>query len=156
MPTEPSALTTTTTWVFPKLDTLSLDGCTTLDWDALRSLVKSRLPTHIHAYRCAAALRTLSAWRASVPLRCLFIPSQGGSPTGAGWLLARGHGSVAFPGARPVGPAPGFDRAGPAASESTAVLASAPLGPFGLHQRWKCWAQDVHHRPSLALPLLHL
>lgn len=45
-----SAPTTTTTWICPKLETLSLDGCTTLDWDALRTFVESRLPAHVRAY----------------------------------------------------------------------------------------------------------
>ncbi|KAI0276498.1 hypothetical protein BGY98DRAFT_1090225 [Russula aff. rugulosa BPL654] len=45
-----SAPTTTTTWICPKLETLSLDGCTTLDWDALRNFVESRLPAHVRAY----------------------------------------------------------------------------------------------------------
>jgi len=29
---------------------LNLDGCTTLDWDALRTFVESRLPAHVRAY----------------------------------------------------------------------------------------------------------
>ncbi|KAN0105380.1 hypothetical protein V8E52_011089 [Russula decolorans] len=36
-----SAPTTTTSWICPKLETLSLDGCTTLDWDALILLCAS-------------------------------------------------------------------------------------------------------------------
>ncbi|TDL23289.1 hypothetical protein BD410DRAFT_721536 [Rickenella mellea] len=35
---------TAQSWICPKLETLNLDGCTTVDWDALRSLVESRLP----------------------------------------------------------------------------------------------------------------
>jgi hypothetical protein len=50
-----SAPTATTTWICPKLETLSLDGCTTLDWDALRSFVESRLPAHVRAYPRQAA-----------------------------------------------------------------------------------------------------
>ena len=45
-----SALTTTMTWICPKLEALSLDGCATLDWDALRNFVESCLPAHIRAY----------------------------------------------------------------------------------------------------------
>ncbi|KAH9980116.1 hypothetical protein BGW80DRAFT_1273406 [Lactifluus volemus] len=45
-----SAPTATTAWICPKLETLSLDGCTTLDWDALRTFVESRLPAHVRAY----------------------------------------------------------------------------------------------------------
>lgn len=30
-------------WISPKLERLNLDGCTTLEWDALRTLVESRL-----------------------------------------------------------------------------------------------------------------
>ena len=50
VPQSLSAPTTTTTWICPKLETLSLDGCTTLDWDALRTFVESRLPAHVRAY----------------------------------------------------------------------------------------------------------
>lgn len=38
------------TWVCPKLESLSLEGCTSLDWDALRAFVESRLPPHSRAY----------------------------------------------------------------------------------------------------------
>ncbi|KAG6837184.1 hypothetical protein H0H93_013411 [Arthromyces matolae] len=31
-------------WICPRLEVLSVDGCTDFDWDALRSLVESRLP----------------------------------------------------------------------------------------------------------------
>ncbi|KAL0961425.1 hypothetical protein HGRIS_006371 [Hohenbuehelia grisea] len=34
----------------PKLETLSLDGCTNFDWDSLRGFVESRLPANSHAY----------------------------------------------------------------------------------------------------------
>ncbi|KAF7314370.1 F-box domain-containing protein [Mycena kentingensis (nom. inval.)] len=37
-------------WVCPKLDSLTLDGCTSLDWDSLRTFVESRLPANSHAY----------------------------------------------------------------------------------------------------------
>lgn len=33
-------------WICPKLETLNFDGCTTVDWDALRALVESRLPAN--------------------------------------------------------------------------------------------------------------
>ncbi|KAI0789761.1 hypothetical protein C8Q75DRAFT_717980 [Abortiporus biennis] len=41
---------TAQTWVCPKLTTLYLEGCTTLDWEALRGFVESRLPAHSRAY----------------------------------------------------------------------------------------------------------
>ncbi|KAJ7644216.1 hypothetical protein FB45DRAFT_824266 [Roridomyces roridus] len=37
-------------WVCPKLETLVLDGCTTVDWDSLRTFIESRLPANSHAY----------------------------------------------------------------------------------------------------------
>ncbi|KAJ7069757.1 hypothetical protein C8F01DRAFT_976616 [Mycena amicta] len=37
-------------WVCPKLESLTLDGCTSLDWDSLRTFVESRLPANSHAY----------------------------------------------------------------------------------------------------------
>jgi hypothetical protein len=64
--------------------------------------------------RCATALRTLSAWQASVPLRSLLIPPQGGSPSTSRVCIGFWLGScglVAFPLCGPVGPVPGFDRA---------------------------------------------
>ncbi|KAJ7288255.1 hypothetical protein C8J57DRAFT_510974 [Mycena rebaudengoi] len=44
------ALSSSQPWVCPKLESLSLDGCTSLDWDSLRTLVESRLPANSHAY----------------------------------------------------------------------------------------------------------
>ncbi|KAH9846357.1 hypothetical protein C2E23DRAFT_744311 [Lenzites betulinus] len=43
------------TWVCPKLTTLSLEGCTAIDWETLRSIVESRLPPHSHAFPRQAA-----------------------------------------------------------------------------------------------------
>ncbi|KAF7346422.1 F-box domain-containing protein [Mycena sanguinolenta] len=37
-------------WVCPKLESLTLDGCTSLDWDSLRTFVESRLPANSYAY----------------------------------------------------------------------------------------------------------
>ncbi|KAG5648341.1 hypothetical protein DXG03_004913 [Asterophora parasitica] len=37
-------------WICPRLDTLAVDGCTSLDWDSLRTFVESRLPANPHAY----------------------------------------------------------------------------------------------------------
>lgn len=37
-------------WVCPRLDSLTLEGCTSLDWDSLRCFVESRLPANPHAY----------------------------------------------------------------------------------------------------------
>ena len=33
-------------WVCPKLEVLNFDGCSTLSWDAVRTLVEARLPTN--------------------------------------------------------------------------------------------------------------
>ena len=38
------------TWVCPKLSVLSVEGCTSLDWETLRSIVESRLPPHSRAF----------------------------------------------------------------------------------------------------------
>ncbi|KAF8895316.1 hypothetical protein BD779DRAFT_1608930 [Infundibulicybe gibba] len=37
-------------WACPRLETLTLDGCTSLDWDSLRTFVEARLPANSHAY----------------------------------------------------------------------------------------------------------
>ncbi|KAJ7175934.1 hypothetical protein C8R46DRAFT_1174644 [Mycena filopes] len=37
-------------WICPKLESLTLDNCTALDWDSLRTFVESRLPANSHAY----------------------------------------------------------------------------------------------------------
>ncbi|KAF8631402.1 hypothetical protein AX15_002410 [Amanita polypyramis BW_CC] len=37
-------------WVCPRLETLTLDGCTSIDWDSLRTVVESRLPPNPNAY----------------------------------------------------------------------------------------------------------
>lgn len=38
------------TWLCPKLTNLSLEGCTSLDWEALRTFVESRLPAEALAF----------------------------------------------------------------------------------------------------------
>ncbi|KAM5533146.1 hypothetical protein V8D89_013194 [Ganoderma adspersum] len=38
------------TWVCPKLATLSVEGCSSLEWETLRSIVESRLPPHSRAF----------------------------------------------------------------------------------------------------------
>ncbi|KAI0775543.1 hypothetical protein BD413DRAFT_470375 [Trametes elegans] len=38
------------TWVCPKLTSLSLEGCTAIEWETLRSIVESRLPPHSRAF----------------------------------------------------------------------------------------------------------
>ncbi|KAI0927120.1 hypothetical protein AcV5_007739 [Taiwanofungus camphoratus] len=38
------------TWICPKLTNLGLEGCTSLDWESLRSFVESRLPAHSRAF----------------------------------------------------------------------------------------------------------
>lgn len=45
-------------WVCPKLERLNFDGCTALEWDALRGLVESRLsgrPSQLSSASAAAA-----------------------------------------------------------------------------------------------------
>jgi|ERR1700722_13458605 len=37
-------------WICPRLVSLNVDGCTALDWDSLRTLVESRLPTNSRGY----------------------------------------------------------------------------------------------------------
>ncbi|KAI0075093.1 hypothetical protein K474DRAFT_1691991 [Panus rudis PR-1116 ss-1] len=41
---------TSQTWICPKLTTLTLEGCTSLHWEALRTFVESRLPAHSRAF----------------------------------------------------------------------------------------------------------
>lgn len=41
---------TSQSWVCPKLRHLSLEGCTTLDWESIRSIVESRLPPQARAF----------------------------------------------------------------------------------------------------------
>ncbi|KLO15988.1 hypothetical protein SCHPADRAFT_823890 [Schizopora paradoxa] len=41
-----SAHPPTQDWICPRLETLSFDGCSTVNWDALRGLVESRLPAN--------------------------------------------------------------------------------------------------------------
>ncbi|KAJ7761597.1 hypothetical protein DFH07DRAFT_422569 [Mycena maculata] len=51
-------------WVCPKLESLALDGCTSLDWDSLRTFVESRLPANSHAY---PRFQSAQAFRSSQP-----------------------------------------------------------------------------------------
>lgn len=37
-------------WICPRLEALTVDGCTALDWDSMRTFVESRLPANPHAY----------------------------------------------------------------------------------------------------------
>ncbi|KAJ7610682.1 hypothetical protein B0H17DRAFT_723955 [Mycena rosella] len=46
----PQGLSSSQPWACPKLESLTLDGCTSLDWDSLRTFVESRLPANSHAY----------------------------------------------------------------------------------------------------------
>lgn len=63
------SLSSSQPWICPKLDTVTLDGCTSLDWDSLRTFVESRLPVNSYpryqdarAFRSAqAATKTISA-----------------------------------------------------------------------------------------------
>ncbi|KAJ7687201.1 hypothetical protein B0H14DRAFT_3101442 [Mycena olivaceomarginata] len=43
------ALSSSQPWVCPKLESLTLDACTSLDWGSLRTFVESRLPANSHA-----------------------------------------------------------------------------------------------------------
>ncbi|KAJ7819401.1 hypothetical protein B0H14DRAFT_3089406 [Mycena olivaceomarginata] len=52
-------------WVCPKLESLTLDGCTSLDWDSLRTFVESRLPANSYAY---PRLQGAQAFRTSQPI----------------------------------------------------------------------------------------
>ncbi|KAJ3895472.1 hypothetical protein GG344DRAFT_38833 [Lentinula edodes] len=64
-----TSLSSSQPWICPKLDTVTLDGCTSLDWDSLRTFVESRLPVNSYpryqdarAFRSAqAATKTISA-----------------------------------------------------------------------------------------------
>ncbi|KZT11910.1 uncharacterized protein LAESUDRAFT_733836 [Laetiporus sulphureus 93-53] len=59
----------THTWTCPKLTHLCLEGCTSLDWESLRSFVESRLPAQPRALPCQAGLHTTSSssrsWKAT-------------------------------------------------------------------------------------------
>lgn len=37
-------------WICPRLDSITFDGCTYLDWESLRAFVESRLPPNPHTY----------------------------------------------------------------------------------------------------------
>ncbi|KAF9267353.1 hypothetical protein L218DRAFT_856145 [Marasmius fiardii PR-910] len=53
------ALATPQPWVCPRLETLILDGCTSYDWDSLRTFVESRLPANSYPqYQSAEAFRS--------------------------------------------------------------------------------------------------
>ncbi|KAF9077709.1 hypothetical protein BDP27DRAFT_1311542 [Rhodocollybia butyracea] len=54
-----NSLASSQPWICPKLDTITLDGCTSLDWDSLRSFVESRLPANSYPrYQDARAFRS--------------------------------------------------------------------------------------------------
>lgn len=72
-------------WVCPKLDRLNLDGCTALEWDALRGLVESRLsgrPPQLSSASAAAASRSsfVSTASASAHIHALSL-SRPATPT---------------------------------------------------------------------------
>lgn len=51
-------------WICPRLEELSIDGCTSLDWDSLRTFVEARLPPSPHGftrYHTSAASFSTSA-----------------------------------------------------------------------------------------------
>lgn len=45
------ALSSPQPWACPRLEYVMLDGCTSVDWDSLRTFVESRLPADPHAYK---------------------------------------------------------------------------------------------------------
>jgi len=45
------ALSSHQPWPCPRLEYVTLDGCTSFDWDSLRAFVESRLPADPHAYK---------------------------------------------------------------------------------------------------------
>jgi len=54
-------------WICPKLDTVTLDGCTSLDWDSLRTFIESRLPANSYPrYQDARAFRSAQVASAAV------------------------------------------------------------------------------------------
>lgn len=69
-------------WICPKLERLNLDGCTTLEWDALRTLVESRLsgklsqlpssatpgPRPVSSASASAYIHSLASTRCSSPV----------------------------------------------------------------------------------------
>ncbi|THV00843.1 hypothetical protein K435DRAFT_818198 [Dendrothele bispora CBS 962.96] len=44
------SLSSSQPWICPKLHTVTLDGCTSFDWDSLRSFVESRLPANSYPH----------------------------------------------------------------------------------------------------------
>lgn len=58
-------------WIIPKLERLNLDGCTTLEWDALRTLVESRLAGKSSHVSTAATPRPVSSASASAYIHAL-------------------------------------------------------------------------------------
>ncbi|KAF9533211.1 hypothetical protein CPB83DRAFT_873752 [Crepidotus variabilis] len=45
------ALSSHQPWACPRLESVTLNGCTSFDWDSLRAFVESRLPADPHAYK---------------------------------------------------------------------------------------------------------
>ncbi|KAF8195448.1 hypothetical protein BJ912DRAFT_1056694 [Pholiota molesta] len=45
------ALSSSQPWACSRLENVTLDGCTSFDWDSLRAFVESRLPADPHAYK---------------------------------------------------------------------------------------------------------
>ena len=76
----------------PRLDTLSVEGCTSLGWDALRALVESRLPAHHRTYaprvpefpRARNALPPMMSASASASAQALACVRAVSSPPGDG------------------------------------------------------------------------
>ncbi|KAF7298992.1 F-box domain-containing protein [Mycena indigotica] len=56
-------------WICPKLESLTLDGCTSLDWDSLRTFVESRLPANSPVYHQPRAITSASVAAAEHALR---------------------------------------------------------------------------------------
>jgi len=52
---------TSQTWICPKLTNLCLEGCTSLDWESLRSCVESRLPAQSRSFPRQAIAQSSAA-----------------------------------------------------------------------------------------------
>ncbi|CAL1712837.1 unnamed protein product [Somion occarium] len=67
---------TAQTWICPRLTSLALEGCTNMDWEALRTFVESRLPAHARAYPTQ-----LISSASAVPTQCQASNQLGPSTT---------------------------------------------------------------------------
>ncbi|KAI0697889.1 hypothetical protein BC835DRAFT_1305042 [Cytidiella melzeri] len=74
------------TWICPKLTSLSLEGCTTVEWESLRSFVESRLPAHSRAFPGTQTIPTSVA--SSRPLGPISSASSSASASAAAQAAA--------------------------------------------------------------------